>query len=88
MASELIFPLLEACHQGGVGTLEIDEHGVVDAVTVEAAHDGEILPVAVTLEQFLDALLDTVRNLLQAFLVGFGFWHRESPFLEMKNAHA
>ena len=81
MASELVFPFLEARHQGGVGTLEIDEHGVVDAVAVEPAHDGEVGAVFFALEQLFDALLDAVRDFLEPFLVGFCFCHDGISFL-------
>ena len=94
MASELVFPLLEARHEGGVRALEIDEHGVVHAVSVEPAQDGEILPVAVRLEQLLDALLDAVRDLPQSLFicfgsrVGFGFCHDKFELLPFETKKA
>ena len=84
MASELMLPFLKARHQGGVRALHIDEHGVVDAVTVEAAHNGEILPVTVTLKQLLDALFNAVRDLLEPLLVGLGFCHDRFELLSVK----
>ena len=47
VALKLVSPLVEASHQSGVGLLHIDEHGIVYAVLVEAAHRAEILSVLV-----------------------------------------
>ena len=60
---------------GGVGALHIDEHGVVDAVAVKAAHGGKVLPVFVALKQLLYARLDAVGDVLEPFLVGLFFSH-------------
>ena len=74
-SSELIAPFVEAGHMGGVGALHIDEHGVVDAVAVKAAHGGKVLPVSVALKQLLYARLDAVGDVLEPFLVGLFFSH-------------
>ena len=74
MTAKLLLPLFKAGHQRGVWLLHIDEHGVVEAVPVEPAHHGEILPVAVTFKQLRDTLLDAVSDFLQPFLIGFTFW--------------
>ena len=73
--AELIAPLVEARHMGGVGALHIDEHGVVDRVAVKAAHGGEILLVLIALEQLLDAVFDAVNDLPHPVFVGLFFSH-------------
>ena len=81
MALKLIFPLVVSGHQRGVRALHIDEHGVVDRVTVEPGHHGEVAHIFLTLEQLLDALLNTLGNFPQSFPVG-GFLSHDfhSPF--------
>jgi len=69
--AELIAPLVEARHMGGVGALHIDEHGIVDRVAVKAAHGGKVLPVLIALEQLLDAIFDAVNDLPHPVFVGF-----------------
>ena len=73
--AELIAPLVEARHMGGVGALHIDEHGVVDRVAVKAAHGGEILPVLIALEQLLDAIFNAVNDFPHPVFVGLLFSH-------------
>ena len=73
--AELIAPLVEARHMGGVGALHIDEHGVVDRVAVKAAHGGEILLVLIALKQLLDAVFDAVNDLPHPVFVGLFFSH-------------
>ena len=73
--AELIAPLVEARHMGGVGALHIDEHGVVDRVAVKAAHSGEIQLVLIALEQLLDAVFDAVNDLPHPVFVGLFFSH-------------
>ena len=73
--AELIAPLVEARHMGGVGALHIDEHGVVDRVAVKAAHGGKVLPVLIALEQLLDAIFDAVNDLPHPVFVGLFFSH-------------
>ena len=73
--AELIAPLVEARHMGGVGALHIDEHGVVDRVAVKAAHGGKVLPVLIALEQLLDAVFDAVNDLPHPVFVGLLFSH-------------
>ena len=53
----------------------IDEHGVVDAVLVKAAHGGKVLPVSVALKQLLYARLNAVGDVFEPFLVGLFFSH-------------
>ena len=73
--AELIAPLVEARHMGGVGALHIDEHGVVDRVAVKAAHGGKVLPVLIALEQLLDAVFDAVNDFPHPVFVGLLFSH-------------
>ena len=73
--AELIAPLVEARHMGGVGALHIDEHGVVDRVAVKAAHGGKVLPVLIALEQLLDAVFDAVNDLPHPVFAGLFFSH-------------
>ena len=73
--AELIAPLVEARHMGGVGALHIDEHGIIDRVAVKAAHGGEILPVLIALEQLLDAVFDAVNDLPHPVFAGLFFSH-------------
>ena len=73
--AELIAPLVEARHMGGVGALHIDEHGVVDRVAVKAAHGGKVLPVLIALEQLLDAIFDAVNDLPHPVFAGLFFSH-------------
>ena len=73
--AELIAPLVEARHMGGVGALHIDEHGIIDRVAVKTAHRGEILPVLIALEQLLDAVFDAVNDLPHPVFVGLLFSH-------------
>ena len=75
---ELIAPLVEAGNNGGVRLLHIDEHGVVDTVLVKAAHGTEILPVFLTLKQFLNPFFDAVGDLLEPILIGLLFCHIRS----------
>ena len=70
MARKLVFPLVEPGHQRSFRLLHIDEHGVVDRITVELGHDGQIAHILFALEQLLDALFDTRRDFLQPFPVG------------------
>ena len=72
--AELIAPLVEARHMGGVGALHIDEHGIIDRVAVKAAR-GEILLVLIALEQLLDAIFDAVNDLPHPVFVGLLFSH-------------
>ena len=73
--AELIAPLVEARHMGGVGALHIDEHGIIDRVAVKTAHRGEILPVLIALKQLLDAVFDAVNDLPHPVFVGLLFSH-------------
>ena len=73
--AELIAPLVEARHMGGVGALHIDEHGIIDRVAVKAAHGGEILLVLIALEQLLDAIFDAVNDLPHPVFAGLFFSH-------------
>ena len=73
--AELIAPLVEARHMGGVGALHIDEHGIIDRVAVKTAHRGEILPVLIALKQLLDAVFDAVNDLPHPVFVGLFFSH-------------
>ena len=73
--AELIAPLVEARHMGGVGALHIDEHGIIDRVAVKTAHRGEILPVLIVLKQLLDAVFDAVNDLPHPVFVGLLFSH-------------
>ena len=73
--AELITPLVEARHMGGVGALHIDEHGIIDRVAVKTAHRGEILPVLIALKQLLDAVFDAVNDLPHPVFVGLLFSH-------------
>ena len=73
--AELIAPLVEARHMGGVGALHIDEHGIIDRVAVKAAHGGKVLPVLIALEQLLDAIFDAVNDLPHPVFVGLLFSH-------------
>ena len=70
MARKLVFPLVESSHQRSFRLLHIDEHGVVDRITVELGHDGQIAHILFALEQLLDTLFDTRRDFLQPFPVG------------------
>ena len=73
--AELIAPLVEARHMGGVGALHIDEHGIIDRVAVKTAHRGEILPVLIALKQLLDAVFDAVNDLPHPVFAGLFFSH-------------
>ena len=73
--AELIAPLVEARHMGGVGALHIDEHGIIDRVAVKAAHGGKVLPVLIALEQLLDAVFDAVNDLPHPVFAGLFFSH-------------
>ena len=73
--AELIAPLVEARHMGGVGALHIDEHGIIDRVAVKTAHRGEILPVLIALKQLLDAVFDAVNDLPHPVFVSLLFSH-------------
>ena len=73
--AELIAPLVEARHMGGVGALHIDEHGIIDRVAVKAAHGGKVLPVLIALEQLLDAIFDAVNDLPHPVFAGLFFSH-------------
>ena len=81
MALKLVFPLVEPGHQGGVRALHIDEHGVVDRISVELGHDGQIAHILLALKQLLDTLFNARRDLLQPFPVGGLISHEfHSPF--------
>ena len=47
IALELVAPFVEASHQSSVGLLHINQHLVIDAVTMKPAHCPEILSVLV-----------------------------------------
>ena len=47
VAFKLVTPLVEASHQSSVGLLHINQHLVIDAVTMEPTHCPEILSVLV-----------------------------------------
>ena len=80
ISAELVMPFVETCHMGGVGALHIDQHGVVDAVLVKAAHGGKILPILVAFKQLLDAGLYAVGNVFEPRFILLGialvFCHR------------
>ena len=81
MACKLVFPLVEPGHQGSFWLLHIDEHGVVDRITVELGHDGQVAHILFALKQFLDTLFNARRDLLQPFPVGGLISHDvHSPF--------
>ena len=81
MAFKLVFPLVEPGHQGSVRTLHIDKHGVVDGVTVELGHDGQVAHILFALKQFLDTLFNARCDLLQPFSIGGLISHEfHSPF--------
>ena len=67
MPLELIPPTIEACHQGGVGLLHIDQHDVVQGVAVKFGRGFEIGRVLIAGEQILDPFFDPRRDLLQPF---------------------
>ena len=81
MALKLVFPLVEPGHQGSVRALHIDKHGVVDRISVELGHDGQIAHILLALKQLLDTLFNARRDLLQPFPVGGLISHEfHSPF--------
>lgn len=66
----------------GIRHLHIDQHLIVDAVPVEAAHGCEILFVFVALEKLLDAFFNGIGDLFEPFFVRlFGFSLGLSVFL-------
>ena len=62
MTLKLVFPLIVSGYQSGVRLLHIDEHGVVYRIAVETGHNGQIAHILFTLKQFLDTLLDAIRD--------------------------
>ena len=75
VSAELVAPFVEARHMSSVGALHIDQHLIVDAVLVKAAHGGEILLVLVAFKELLDAGLYAVGDVFQSFLVCLLFRH-------------
>ena len=63
---EFVPPFVEARYTGGVGLLHEDEHGIVEGITVKAAHGLQILLILAAGEHIPDTAFDTVRDLLQA----------------------
>ena len=80
---ELGFPFLSACHQSGIGHLGVDQYDIVQRIPVELAHGGKVVPVTVTLKQFLDSFFDASGYLFEAFFVGLFFSHENTPFDEI-----
>ena len=84
ISSEIVPPFVEAGHMSGVGLLHVDQHDVVDAVSVEPAHGGKVLPVLIRLEQLPDAGFNAVGDLFQPRFVLLGvalfFCHFDAPF--------
>ena len=78
IAAKLIAPLIETGNDGGVRLLHIDEHRIIDAVLVEAAHGTEILPVFLTLEQLLNPFFNAVCDFFESVLIGRLFCHIRS----------
>ena len=73
MTPKAVLPLAEASHQRSVRALGVDQHNIVQGILVEPAHGGEVIPVAVTLEQLHNAFFDTSGDLFDALLVGLFF---------------
>ena len=73
--SELILPFVEARHQCSVRLLHMDQHLIVYAVMVKTAHGLKVLCIGLRLEQLLDAVLNTCRDLLQPVPVALFFCH-------------
>ena len=86
MALKVVPPLAKTGNQRSVRLLHVNEHRVVDAVLVEAAHGAEILPVFLTLEQLLNPFFDTIGDLLEPVPVGLLFCHIRS-FPGFKSLH-
>ena len=64
---EFVPPLVEARHTGGVGLLHEDEHGIVEGITVKAAHGLQILLILAAGEHIPDTAFNAIRDLLQTF---------------------
>ena len=69
IALKLVTPFVKPSDQCGVGSLHVDEHGVVDAVLVEAAHGTKVLSVLVRLKKFLYPFFNAVGNVFESFFV-------------------
>ena len=75
ISAELILPFVEARHQRGVRLMHMNQHLIVYAVMVKPAHGLKILRIALRLEQLLDAVLNTRRDLLQPVPAALFFCH-------------
>ena len=75
IALKLVTPFVKPGNQCGVGSLHIDEHGVVDAVLVEAAHGTKVLSVLVRLKKFLYPFFNAVGNVFESFFACLLFGH-------------
>ena len=75
ISTKLILPFVEARHQRGVRLLHVNQHLIVYAVMVKPAHGLKVLRIALRLEQLLDAVLNTCRDLLQPVPAALFFCH-------------
>ena len=71
MALELLLPFTIASNQRGIGALHIDQHLIVDRVTVKAGHHGQVLLVFTAGKQLLNAPFDVGCDFFQTFLCRF-----------------
>ena len=73
MPPEAAFPLAEASYQRGIGTLGVDQHNIVQRIPVKPAHGGEVVAVAITLEQLQNAFFNAGGDLFDPLFVGLPF---------------
>ena len=81
---KLSFPPVETGDQRSVRLLHVNQHLIVDAVTMKSAHGIQVLRIAFRLEQILNTILNAGDDLLEPVLIILGFSHRCS-FLKKRS---
>ena len=80
VAFKLIPPFVEAGNQRGVRFLHVDQHGIVDAVTMEPAHRLKVLLIFLGFKQLFDSGFDAVGYFFEPFFVAFLLFRHDDSF--------
>ena len=85
VSAKLFFPPVETGDQRSVWILHMNQHLIVDAVTMKSAHGIQVLRIAFRLEQILNTILNAGDDLLEPVLIILCFSHKCS-FLKKRSA--
>ena len=76
MTAKAVLPLVEACHQRGIRALGVDQHHIVQGVSVKPAHGCQVVPVTVRFKEFQNAFFNPGSYFLDTFFVRLLFSHK------------